>query len=49
MISDEKKTTRLSLLSNWENEVVKFKSGGRLSRWAEDAAEADGSECVISR
>ena len=28
MISDEKKTTLFSLLANWENEVVDFKSGG---------------------
>ncbi len=49
MTSDEKKATLLSLLANWENEVVEFKSGGRLSRWTEDAAEADGHECVISR
>ena len=29
MTSDEKKTTLLSLLANWENEVVEFKSGGK--------------------
>ncbi|MBQ3341212.1 MAG: hypothetical protein IJG84_04910 [Kiritimatiellae bacterium] len=29
MTSDEKKATLLSLLANWENEVVEFKSGGK--------------------
>jgi len=29
MTSNEKKATLLSLLSNWENEVVEFKSGGK--------------------
>lgn len=29
MTSDEKKTTLLSLLANWENEVAEFKSGGK--------------------
>ena len=30
MTSDEKKITLLSLLANWENEVVEFKSGGTI-------------------
>jgi ATP-dependent DNA helicase RecG len=29
MTSDEKKATLLSLLDNWEDEVVEFKSGGK--------------------